>query len=146
MPYPRRNRRTDMIDTNAFAKLVPGFDFLQGLMQNAGQAVPAMGQWIAPTLNPEELEKRIEEALGSVADGFDVTADLESRHALHGDLDALTGDRVRQHDADLASGQLELADLVDQRQHERAATHDDLDALVSAGGRGDLALLVEADD
>jgi hypothetical protein len=50
-----------MIDTNAFAKLVPGFDFLQGLMQNAGQAVPAMGQWIAPTLNPEELEKRIGE-------------------------------------------------------------------------------------
>ena len=50
-----------MIDTNAFAKLVPGFDFLQGLMQNAGQAAPAMGQWIAPTLNPEELEKRIGE-------------------------------------------------------------------------------------
>jgi hypothetical protein len=50
-----------MIDTNAFAKMVPGFDFLQGLMQNAGQAVPAMGQWIAPTLNPEELEKRIGE-------------------------------------------------------------------------------------
>jgi hypothetical protein len=50
-----------MIDTNAFAKLVPGFDVLQGLMQNAGQAAPAMGQWIAPTLNPEELEKRIGE-------------------------------------------------------------------------------------
>ena len=50
-----------MIDTNAFAKLVPGFDFLQGLMQNAGQAAPAMGQWIAPTLNPDELEKRIGE-------------------------------------------------------------------------------------
>jgi hypothetical protein len=50
-----------MIDTNAFAKLVPGFDFLQGLMQNAGQAVPAMGQWIAPTLDPAELEKRIGE-------------------------------------------------------------------------------------
>ena len=50
-----------MIDTNAFTKLVPGFDFLQGLMQSAGQAAPAMGQWIAPTLNPEELEKRIGE-------------------------------------------------------------------------------------
>jgi pyruvate/2-oxoglutarate dehydrogenase complex dihydrolipoamide acyltransferase (E2) component len=53
--------RSDMIDTNAFTKLVPGFDFLQNLMQGAGQAVPAMGQWIAPTLNPEELEKRIGE-------------------------------------------------------------------------------------
>jgi hypothetical protein len=50
-----------MIDTNAFTKMVPGFDFLQGLMQGAGQAAPAMGQWIAPTLNPDELEKRIGE-------------------------------------------------------------------------------------
>jgi hypothetical protein len=53
--------RSNMIDTNAFTKLVPGFDFLQNLMQGAGQAAPAMGQWIAPTLNPEELEKRISE-------------------------------------------------------------------------------------
>jgi hypothetical protein len=30
-------------------------------MQGAGQSAPAMGQWIAPTLNPEELEKRISE-------------------------------------------------------------------------------------
>jgi hypothetical protein len=43
------------------AKLVPGFDFLQGLMKNAGAALPGMGQWIAPTLDPEELEKRIAE-------------------------------------------------------------------------------------
>ena len=44
-----------------FTKLVPGFDFLQGLVKNAGSALPAIGQWVAPTLNPEELEKRIEE-------------------------------------------------------------------------------------
>jgi hypothetical protein len=50
-----------MIDTTAFTKLVPGFDFLNNLMQGAGQTAPAMGQWIAPTLNPEELEKRISE-------------------------------------------------------------------------------------
>jgi hypothetical protein len=51
-----------MIDSNAFTKLVPGFDFLNNLMQGAaGQAAPAMGQWIAPTLNPDELEKRISE-------------------------------------------------------------------------------------
>ena len=50
-----------MIDTNAFAKLVPGFDFLNNLMQGANQAAPAMGQWVAPTLNPDELEKRISE-------------------------------------------------------------------------------------
>ncbi len=43
------------------ARMVPGFDFLQGLMKNAGAGLPNMGQWIAPTLNPEELEKRIQE-------------------------------------------------------------------------------------
>lgn len=50
-----------MSDTPSFAKLVPGFDFLQGLVKNAGSALPSMGQWVAPTLNPEELQKRIEE-------------------------------------------------------------------------------------
>ena len=47
--------------TSAFAKMVPGFDFLQGLVKNAGAALPGVGQWIAPTLDPEELEKRISE-------------------------------------------------------------------------------------
>ena len=47
--------------TAAFTKLVPGFDFLQGLVKNAGSALPNIGQWVAPTLDPEELEKRIEE-------------------------------------------------------------------------------------
>ena len=49
------------IDTASFAKLVPGFDFLQGLVKNAGAALPGIGQWVAPTLNPEEIEKRIGE-------------------------------------------------------------------------------------
>lgn len=43
------------------AGMVPGFDFLQGLMKNSGAALPAMGQWVAPTLDPKELEKRIGE-------------------------------------------------------------------------------------
>ena len=45
--------------TAAFAKMVPGFDFLQGLVKNAGAAMPGVGQWVAPILDPEELEKRI---------------------------------------------------------------------------------------
>src|SRR4051812_48009746 len=44
-----------------FGKFVPGFDFLQGLVRNAGAALPNIGQWVAPTLDPEELEKRIGE-------------------------------------------------------------------------------------
>jgi hypothetical protein len=47
--------------TEAFTKLVPGFDFLQGLVKNAGQALPGIGQWVAPTLDPQELERRISE-------------------------------------------------------------------------------------
>ena len=51
-----------MSDASApFAKFVPGFDFLQGLVKNAGAALPGMNQWIAPTLDPAELEKRIGE-------------------------------------------------------------------------------------
>ena len=50
-----------MTDSNSFTKFVPGFEFLQGLVKNAGSALPGIGQWVAPTLNPEELSKRIEE-------------------------------------------------------------------------------------
>ena len=46
---------------SSFTKFVPGFEFLQGLVKNAGSALPGIGQWVAPTLNPEELGKRIEE-------------------------------------------------------------------------------------
>ena len=50
-----------MSDANAFGKLVPGFDFLQSLVKNAGSALPGIGQWVAPTLDPAELDKRIGE-------------------------------------------------------------------------------------
>jgi hypothetical protein len=50
-----------MTDPSSFGKLVPGFDFLQGLVKNAGAALPAIGQWVAPTIDPAEIEKRIEE-------------------------------------------------------------------------------------
>ena len=50
-----------MTDAAGFTKLVPGFEFLQSLVKNAGSALPGIGQWVAPTLNPEEIDKRIEE-------------------------------------------------------------------------------------
>lgn len=49
---------------SGFASLVPGFDFLQTLAQGAAQAMPQLPQlsnWIAPTLDVQELEKRIAE-------------------------------------------------------------------------------------
>ena len=51
-------------DTPGFGKFVPGFDFLQNLAKGATSNIPQMpnlGNWVAPTLNVEELEKRIEE-------------------------------------------------------------------------------------
>ena len=50
-----------MADASSFTKMVPGFDFLQSLVKNAGAAIPGIGQWVAPTLDPAELEKRIGE-------------------------------------------------------------------------------------
>lgn len=50
-----------MATATDFAKMVPGFDFLQGLVKGAGAGMPNIGQWIAPTLDAEELEKRIGE-------------------------------------------------------------------------------------
>jgi hypothetical protein len=50
-----------MNDGSDVTRLVPGFDFLQSLAKTAGAALPGIGQWIAPTLDPAELEKRIGE-------------------------------------------------------------------------------------
>jgi len=50
-----------MNDVSGFGKLVPGFDFLQNLVKSAGSALPGIGQWVAPTLDPAEIEKRISE-------------------------------------------------------------------------------------
>lgn len=50
-----------MTGANDLARMVPGFDFLQGLLKNASAGLPPIGQWVAPTLNPEELDKRIQE-------------------------------------------------------------------------------------
>ena len=50
-----------MNDASGFTQLVPGFEFLQSLVKNAGAALPGIGQWVAPTLDPKEIEKRIEE-------------------------------------------------------------------------------------
>ena len=50
--------------TAGFGKFVPGFDFLQNLAKGASQTIPQMpnlANWVAPSLNVEELEKRIGE-------------------------------------------------------------------------------------
>ena len=47
-----------------FGKFVHGFDFLQNLAKGASQTIPQLpnlSNWVAPTLNVEELDKRIGE-------------------------------------------------------------------------------------
>jgi len=49
---------------SGFGKFVPGFDFLQNLAKGASTNIPQMpnlANWVAPSLNVEELDKRIDE-------------------------------------------------------------------------------------
>lgn len=61
-----------MSDASGFGKFVPGFEFLQNLAGQAAGGVaqgleksmpqlPNLSNWVAPTFNVEDLEKRIEE-------------------------------------------------------------------------------------
>ena len=97
-----------MTDRPSLSAFAPGFEFLQGLVKNAGASLPGMGQWIAPTLDPEELDKRIQELrtvqfwleqnaqmLGATIQALEVQkmtlATLQTMNVQMGDLrDALT--------------------------------------------------------
>jgi len=55
-------------DVLGFGKFIPGFDFLQSLVKGqaaaskeAGAALGGLGNWVAPTVSEEELDKRIKE-------------------------------------------------------------------------------------
>jgi hypothetical protein len=52
-----------MTDSNAFdfTKFVPGFDFLKNLTPHGSAAGASAPGWVAPTLDPKELDKRIQE-------------------------------------------------------------------------------------
>lgn len=55
---------SDTSNNFGFGKFVPGFDFLQSLAKGASSSIPQLpnlSNWVAPTINVEELEKRIEE-------------------------------------------------------------------------------------
>ena len=51
-------------DGMGFGKFVPGFDFLQNLAKGTSPSMPQMpnlANWVSPSMNVEDLEKRIEE-------------------------------------------------------------------------------------
>ena len=52
-----------MTDSNAFdfTKFVPGFDFLKNLTPHSPATSTGAPGWVAPTLDPKEIDKRIQE-------------------------------------------------------------------------------------
>jgi len=109
-----------MAGADDLARMVPGFEFLQTLMKTAGAAlpgvpgVPGLSPWTAPTLDPEELEKRIQE-LKTVQFWLDQNAKL-----LAGSIQALEVQRMTL--ATLKSLNLPLADLRDALKIKPAPT------------------------
>ena len=44
-----------------FSQFVPGFDFLKNLQTQGAATGMDPSSWVAPTLDPQELDKRIQE-------------------------------------------------------------------------------------
>ena len=99
-----------MVTTNPFESFMPGFDFLKSFAQaNPHAAMPTAAQWVTPTLDPAELDKRIQD-LKSVQFWLDQNA-----KALSATIQALEVQRMglesqqsdREHGLNLAAHALE---------------------------------------
>ena len=111
-----------MAEGPSFANFVPGFEFLQQMVKSAGAAVPAVGQWVTPTLDPQEIDKRIEE-LRTIQFWLEHNARM-----LATTIQALEVQRMTL--ATLNSMNVQLADLQDAMtirmpKHDEAAGDDD---------------------
>ena len=129
--------------SEGFGKFVPGFDFLQNLTKGASQPMPQMpnmASWIAPTLDVEELDKRISE-LKAVHFWLDqnskaLGATVQALEVQKMTLAALKGMNVNM--GDLANSfKPKAADPVDSgARHERekaaAAAHSAAEAATAA--------------
>ena len=87
-----------------FGKWVPGFDFLQSLTkpQASPAAASPLGHWVAPTLNVEELDKRIQELKAVLfwleQNGTALKATIQALEVQKMTLSALKGMNVSLHD------------------------------------------------
>jgi len=109
-----------MTSASDLTKLVPGFDFLQSLMKSGGAGLPGIGQWIAPTLEPAELQKRIDE-LRTVQFWLDQNSKLLSTT-----IQALEVQRMTL--ATLKGMNLQMADLADSLKLKPAAAPEPVPA------------------
>jgi hypothetical protein len=50
-----------MSNPEFFSKIMSNIDFFQNLFKNTPPSMTALGSWVTPTLDPEEINKRIQE-------------------------------------------------------------------------------------
>jgi hypothetical protein len=135
-----------------FGKFVPGFDFLQNLAKGASSSLPQMPNltnWVSPSLNLEELEKRVDElkavhfwleqnskALGATIQALEVQkmtlATLKGMNFNMGDVaNAL---KLKAADSVVASVQ-KVGEKMSERAASTAKTISDVASSVT-GGKG----------
>jgi hypothetical protein len=135
-----------------FGKFVPGFDFLQNLAKGAAGSIPQMpnlANWVSPSLNLEELEKRVDElkavhfwldqnskALGATIQALEVQkmtlATLKGMNFNLGDVaNAL---KLKAADS-VVSGAQKISDRVSERAASTAKTLSDVASSVSDGAK-----------
>ncbi len=139
-----------------FGKFVPGFDFLQNLAKGASNSIPQMPNltnWVSPSLNLEELEKRISElkavhfwldqnskALGATIQALEVQkmtlATLKGMNFNMGDVaNAL---KLKAADSVVASVQ-KVSERVSERAASTAKTLSDAASSVADGAKAAVA-------
>ena len=101
-PHPEPTTRSPMADATLSPSSYPVSDFPAGPGENTGSALSQHRQWVAPTLNPEELESASRE-LRTVQFWLEQNAHAERHHpgaggAAHDALDAQDHERVQMDD------------------------------------------------
>lgn len=138
---------------SGFGKFVPGFDFLQNLAKGASSAMPQMPNltnWVSPSLNLEELEKRVTElkavhywldqnskALGATITALEVQKmTLATLKGMNFDMgDVANALKLKAADSVVSSVQ-KVSEKVSERAASTAKTMSDMASSVTSGGAG----------
>jgi hypothetical protein len=137
---------------SGFGKFVPGFDFLQNLAKGASSAMPQMPNltnWVSPSLNLEELEKRVTElkavhywldqnskALGATITALEVQKmTLATLKGMNFDMgDVANALKLKAADSVVSSVQ-KVSEKVSERAASTAKTMSDMASSVTGGSK-----------
>ena len=135
---------------SGFSKFVPGFDFLQSLAKGAASSIPQMPNltnWVSPSLNLEELEKRVTElkavhywleqnskALGATITALEVQKmTLATLKGMNFDMgDVANALKLKAADSVVSSVQ-KVSEKVTERAASTAKTMSDMASSVTGG-------------